>query len=87
METVQLVRAAVCPSDWTFSIDIKDTYLHVPIHPDSYSYLRLALTSTEVFTSELSLRVKYNATDIYSHSGGHHPFYETEVLSSRACVS
>ena len=37
------------PSDWTFSIDIKDAYLHVPIHPGSYRYLRLALTPTEVF--------------------------------------
>ena len=49
METVQSVHATVRPSDWTFLIDLKDTYLHVPIHPASYKYLRLAVTPTEVY--------------------------------------
>ena len=47
LSTLQLVRAAVRHSGWTFSIDIKDAHLHVPIHPGSYRYLRLAPTPTE----------------------------------------
>ena len=54
METVQSVHAAVCPSDWRFSIDLKDAYLHVPIHPGSYRYLRFALSPTEVFHFRVS---------------------------------
>ena len=49
METVQSVRAAVCSQDWTCFIDLQDAYLHVPIHPASYSYLRLAVSPTEVY--------------------------------------
>ena len=49
METVQLVCAAVRPQDWTCSIDLQDVYLHIPIHPASYRYLRLAVSPTEVY--------------------------------------
>jgi hypothetical protein len=49
METVRQVRHAVEPEDWSFSIDLTDAYLHVPIHPKSYKYLRLALSKEEVY--------------------------------------
>ena len=49
METDQSVRAAVRPQDWTYSIDLQDAYLHLPIHPASYRYLRLAVSRTEVY--------------------------------------
>ena len=49
METVQSVRAAVHPQDWTCSIDLQDAYLHVPIHPALYRYLPLAMSPTEVY--------------------------------------
>ena len=35
-------------SNWTCSIDLKDPYLHVLIHPASYIYLSLAVSPTEV---------------------------------------
>ena len=35
METLRSVREAVCPQEWTISLDLTDAYLHVPIHPDS----------------------------------------------------
>ena len=31
------------------SIDLQDAYLHVPIHPALYRYLRLGISPTEVF--------------------------------------
>ena len=49
METVQSLCTAVRPSDWTISIDLKDAYLHVPIHPGSFRYQRLALSPMKVY--------------------------------------
>ena len=40
METNQLVLRVVRRDDWMFSIDFKDAYLQVLIHPDSCRYLR-----------------------------------------------
>ena len=40
METNQSVLHAVRRDNWTFSIDLKDAYLQVPIHPNNSRYLR-----------------------------------------------
>ena len=40
METLQSVLLSVQSGDWMVSLDLKDTYLQVPIHPDSRKYLR-----------------------------------------------
>ena len=40
METSQTVLRAVRRNDWMVSIDLKDTYLQIPIHPASRKYLR-----------------------------------------------
>ena len=40
MESPRSVMGAIQPGDWMFSIDMKDAYFHVPIHPDSRKYLR-----------------------------------------------
>ena len=48
--TTSLMQAtAVSALDWMFSINLKDAELHVPIHPASYKYLRLAVAPTEVY--------------------------------------
>ena len=43
METVQSVILSVRPDDWMVSIDLKDAYLQVPIHPESRKYLRFVI--------------------------------------------
>ena len=43
MHTVLSIFNTVNVGDGTFSVDLTDTYLHVPIQPDGYKYLRLAL--------------------------------------------
>ena len=43
METQRKVRNAIRPNDWAFSLDLMDSYLHVPIHPSSRKYLRFTL--------------------------------------------
>ena len=40
METIQSVLLSVCQSDWMASIDLKEAYLQVPVHPDSRCFLR-----------------------------------------------
>ena len=40
MDTNQLVLRALRRDDWMFSINLKDAYLQVPVHPDSCRYLR-----------------------------------------------
>lgn len=43
MTTPQSVRAALSPQDYAVSLDLKDAYFHVPIHPGSWKYLRFAM--------------------------------------------
>ena len=40
METTQSVLRSVRRNDWMVSIDLKDAYLQIPIHPRSRKYLR-----------------------------------------------
>ena len=40
METLQSVLLSVRPGDWMVSLDLKDAYLQVPMHPDSRKCLR-----------------------------------------------
>ena len=39
METIQSVFLSVCQGDWMASIDLKEAYLQVPVHPDSRRFL------------------------------------------------
>ena len=41
METLQSVLLSVHPGDWMVSLDLKDAYLQVPMHPESRKFLRL----------------------------------------------
>ena len=40
METAQTVREAIGREDWMVTLDMKDAYFHIPIHPLSRRYLR-----------------------------------------------
>ena len=42
METPESITKALRPGDWTFSLDLKDAYLHVPMSQGSRKYLRFA---------------------------------------------
>ena len=37
METTRSIREAILPGEWAVSIDLKDAYLHIPMHPSSRS--------------------------------------------------
>jgi hypothetical protein len=40
MEATKSVAAAILPGDWAVSLDLRDAYLHIPVHPDYQHYLR-----------------------------------------------
>ena len=40
METAEIIRNSLTKNEWVVSIDLKDAYFHVPIHPDSQHLLR-----------------------------------------------
>ena len=40
METPESIRTSLVPGEWVSLIDLSDTYLHIPIHPNSRKYLR-----------------------------------------------
>ena len=43
METAQSVLQSLRPGDWMVSFDLQDTYLQVPVHPNSRRYLRFCI--------------------------------------------
>ena len=43
LETTRSIRKALSPGDWVTSIDLKDVYFNVPVHPDFRKYLRVAV--------------------------------------------
>ena len=40
METPESIRTSLIQGEWMSSIDLSDTYFHIPIHPNSRKYLR-----------------------------------------------
>ena len=43
METTRSIRKALSPGDWVTSINLKDAYFHIPVHPDFRKYLRIVV--------------------------------------------
>ena len=39
MESAESIRSALLLGMWTYSIDLKDAYFHIPIHPKSRRFL------------------------------------------------
>ena len=40
IETPESIRTSLILGEWVSSIDLSDTYLHIPIHPNSRKYIR-----------------------------------------------
>lgn len=40
MENLRTIKKAIQPGDWLVSIDLKDAYMHIPVHPAHRKYLR-----------------------------------------------
>ena len=83
METLRSVITSVQPGDWLTSIDLKDAYLHVPIHTSFRRYLRFSFdgvcyqfrvlpfgisTAPRVFTKLMLIPAQVvRASGVFSH--------------------
>lgn len=47
MDTLAKVLNIVKPNDWAFSLDLKDAYFHVPIHPAYRKFLRFSIQNIQ----------------------------------------
>ena len=43
METPMSALRSLCPQDWMVSIDLQDTYLQVPVHPEFRQFLQFCV--------------------------------------------
>ena len=43
METIRSIQKALSPGDWVTSIDLKDAYFHIAVHPNFWKYLRIVV--------------------------------------------
>ena len=57
METPESIRTSLIPGKWVSSIDLSDTYLHIPIHPNSRKYLRFCYKSQVFQFTSLPFRL------------------------------
>jgi len=46
METPESIRLSLQQGEWVTSVDFRDAYFHIPIHPQSRKFLRFYLKST-----------------------------------------
>ena len=66
METPESIRASLIPGEWVLSIDLSDTYLHIPIHPNSRKYLRFFPQVIGIPVHLPSLRASHGPLGLYN---------------------
>ena len=50
METPESIKTSLQTGEWVTSIDFKDAYFHIQIHPQSRKYLRFHVQSTAIWS-------------------------------------
>ena len=58
--TPESIRTSLIPGEWVLSIDLSDTYLHIPIHPNSRKYLRICYRSQVFQFTSLDFRTSHS---------------------------
>ena len=57
METTRSIRKALSPGNWVTSIDLKDAYFHITVHPDYRKYFRIVVGGKFLEFKALSFRL------------------------------
>jgi len=47
METLAVILSALRPGQWATSVDLRDAYLHIPIHPEDQRFLAFSFQGTD----------------------------------------
>ena len=68
METLQSVLLSVRPGDWMVSLDLKDAYLQVPMHPESCKFLRF-MVGGKVYQFKVLCFGLSTAPSLHLHQG------------------
>ena len=69
METLQSVLLSVRPGDWMVSLDLREAYLQVPMHPDSRKFLRFMVGGEGVPVQGTLLRLFHGSASFYQSHG------------------
>ena len=70
METPESIRTSLIPGEWVSSIDLSDTYLHIPIHPNSGKYLRFCYKSQVFHFTSLPFGLATTPPGLYNDCKG-----------------
>ena len=65
METPESIRTSLIPGEWVSLIDLSDTYLHSPIHPNSRKYLRFCHRSQVFQFTSLLFGTSHSSPGLY----------------------
>ena len=71
METLAIILPTLSPQDRAVSIDLKDAYLHVPVHPSSQSLLGVSISESHLRLSGPPFWPERLPLGVYS--SGRHP--------------
>ena len=86
METLNVILPQLSASDWAVSIDLKDAYLHVPIHPSSRRFLGFSVHGQDLPIQGFAVRPQGFALGVYE-SGGHSCGPSSSIGSSSLLLS
>ena len=78
METIQSVLLSVRQGDWMASIDLREAYLQVPVHPESRPFLRFVLKGSRLPVQSSVLWPLHGSAGLLSGHGSclrHSPCY------------
>uniref|UniRef100_A0A6I8RCF9 Tyr recombinase domain-containing protein n=1 Tax=Xenopus tropicalis TaxID=8364 RepID=A0A6I8RCF9_XENTR len=70
MESLRSVIATMNPNEFLVALDIKDAYLHVPIFPPHWKFLRFAIRNNHFQFTALPFRTHLSPQDIYQNHVG-----------------
>ena len=69
MESLQSVLLSVRPGNWMVSLDLREAYLQVPMHPDSRKFLRFMVGGEGVPVQGTLLQPFHGSASFYQSHG------------------
>jgi hypothetical protein len=74
METTRSVATAIQPKDWAVSLDLRDAYFYIPMHPDYQHFLRFSHEGKLYQSPGSAFRTGFGPSDFHNCRQGLHGF-------------